>query len=336
MEITFWSTRDVEPSRRFEYWNDLVAKAVCGVNVAEPSGHDFEATISTRRLYDTAFASFHSPAHEIGRTSRDISRDGSDAYLLSLQLGGIARLRQGGREMVLQPGELGVVDGGRPFSVTLSGDVRRMLAILPRRMVHRYAPAPRDLNALAIGETEPGVDLMREYVLRLANPAFAVKGAVAEVFSENLCALLGVVACKSAVDLADAHPKRDLRLETLLAYIRRNCGDPDLSPSGAAAHLRISVRTVHKLMERTERSFGEWLIGERLQRCVRMLQDPTQARRKISDVAWSCGFNDLSHFNNVFRSRLNTTPSDLRKDNASSDRLDPAAAMPRPRSGERS
>jgi AraC-like DNA-binding protein len=313
MEIASWSTAEVEPRRRFEYWNDLVAKAVCGVNAAQPSRHDFDATISIRRLHDAAFTSFHSPAHEIDRTSRDISRDRSDAYLLSLQLGGIARLRQGGRETVLKPGELGMVDAHRPFSVTLSGDVHRIVAILPRRMVHRYAPMWRDLSALRIGETEPSVDLLREYVVRLADPAYAVDGAVAEVLGENLCALLGVVVGHHVGGLADAHPQRDLQLEALLAYIRCNCSDPDLSPSAAAAHLRVSVRTVHKLMERTERSFGEWLLDERLHRCVRMLQDPTQVRHKISDIAWTCGFNDLSHFNNVFRSRLDTTPSDLRR-----------------------
>jgi AraC-like DNA-binding protein len=313
MEIGSWSTAEVEPRRRFEYWNDLVAKAVCGVNAAQPSRHDFDATISIRRLHDAAFTSFHSPAHEIDRTSRDISRDRSDAYLLSLQLGGIAQLREGGRETKLKPGELGLVDARRPFSVMLSGDVRRIVAILPRRMVHRYAPMWRDLSALRIGETEPSVDLLREYVVRLADPAYAVDGAVAEVLGENLCALLGVVVGHHVGGLADAHPQRDLHLEALLAYIRRNCSDPDLSPSAAAAHLRVSVRTVHKLMERTERSFGEWLLDERLHRCVRMLQDPTQVRRKISDIAWTCGFNDLSHFNNVFRSRLDTTPSDLRR-----------------------
>ena len=150
-------------------------------------------------------------------------------------------------------------------------------------------------------------------MVRLADPACTIDGAVAEVLGENLCALLGVVVGRHVDGLTDAHPQRDLRLEALLAYIRRNCSDPDLSPSAAAAHLRVSVRTVHKLMERTERSFGEWLLDERLHCCVRMLQDPTQVRRKISDIAWTCGFNDLSHFNNMFRSRLNTTPSDLRR-----------------------
>lgn len=77
----------------------------------------------------------------------------------------------------------------------------------------------------------------------------------------------------------------DLRLEALLAYMRRNCSDPDLSPSAATAHLRISVRTVHKLMKQTERSFGEWLLDERLHRCVHMLTPPYAEGDDASFVA---------------------------------------------------
>ena len=37
MEIVSWSTADVEPRRRFEYWNDLVSKAVRGgMHVVQP------------------------------------------------------------------------------------------------------------------------------------------------------------------------------------------------------------------------------------------------------------------------------------------------------------
>ena len=220
-----------------------------------------------------------------------------------------------------------MVDPRQPFSVTLSGDVRRMVASLPRRMVHRYAPRWRDPNTLNIRETEPSVDLIREYVLRLADPAFRVDDTVAEVLGENLCALVGVVVGRGVDSLTEAHPQLDLRLEALLAYMRRNCSDPDLGPAVAAAHLRISVRTVHKLMEPTGRTFGEWLLDERLLRCVRMLEDTTHARRKISDIAWTCGFNDLSHFNKMFRSRLGATPSDLRRGTTQA-RLHPVGPEP--------
>jgi hypothetical protein len=36
MEIASCPTAVVEPRRRFEYWNDLVSKAVCGMHVIQP------------------------------------------------------------------------------------------------------------------------------------------------------------------------------------------------------------------------------------------------------------------------------------------------------------
>jgi hypothetical protein len=125
--------------------------------------------------------------------------------------------------------------------VKLSGDVWRAAAILPRRMVHRYAPVWRDLLALRIGNSEPAVDLVREYLLRLADPAFAVHSVVAEVLGENLSTLLGVVVGHSVDGLAGDRLQRDLRLEALFAYMRRNCSDPDLSPSRLDLRLQRPV-----------------------------------------------------------------------------------------------
>ena len=36
------------------------------------------------------------------------------------------------------------------------------------------------------------------------------------------------------------------------------------------------------------------------------------SERRISDIAFDCGFNDLSYFNRAFRKRFGATPSELR------------------------
>jgi AraC-like DNA-binding protein len=38
-----------------------------------------------------------------------------------------------------------------------------------------------------------------------------------------------------------------------------------------------------------------------------------QAGLKIIDLAYRCGFNDISTFNRAFRARYNVTPSDVRE-----------------------
>jgi AraC family transcriptional activator of tynA and feaB len=206
-----------------------------------------------------------------------------------------------------------LVDGAKPFVVSLSGAVRRMVAVLPRDLIGRYAPfLIRSRNAVPIVETEPCADLLREYIVRLSNPTFEVTEAVAEVLSENLCALLGVVAANQANLAAPPPSERRLRLQALLAFMRRHTTDPELTPQQAATHLRISVRSVHKLMQETGRSFCAWLLDERINQCIRAIRDPTLRHKRISEIAWSCGFSDVSYFNGVFKSRVGVTPSEMR------------------------
>jgi AraC-like DNA-binding protein len=35
-------------------------------------------------------------------------------------------------------------------------------------------------------------------------------------------------------------------------------------------------------------------------------------RRKVSEIAYACGFNEISYFNQAFRRRFGATPSDVR------------------------
>jgi len=323
MQITTWSTNDVEPRHRASYWRDVISRAVLGgsVDLLEPG---FAGCISARRLQRLAFASFDSSPHDILREKRDIARDTSGSFLLSLQLAGTARLRQGGREAELRTGQMGILDSTKPFVVSFTGTVRRMVAVLPRDLVRRYAPALGEASApLLIDNSAPCADLVREYVTRLSNPGFDVSESAAEVLSENLCSLLGIVSSGSAAGGLPA--ERDLRLESLLAYMRRHASDPELTPAAAAAHLKISVRSIHKLMRETGRTFCAWLLDERIDQCIRRLRSPQHARQRISEIAWDCGFSDVSYFNGVFKQRVGMTPSSLRQSASAEAQITPLA-----------
>ena len=50
----------------------------------------------------------------------------------------------------------------------------------------------------------------------------------------------------------------------------------------------------------------------RLQKARGMLSDPHHDRLKISDIAYACGFNEVSYFNRCFRRRFGATPGQFR------------------------
>jgi AraC family transcriptional regulator, positive regulator of tynA and feaB len=309
MPVQSWTTDDVPLRQRFDYWSDAICRAVLNVSVVPPLTSAFHGHIATRRTPSVAYVSFASSAHSIVRDGAAAARAGEESYLISLQLGGRAHIRQGNDEVVLQGGGLTLVEGWRPFSVALEGDVRRVLALVPRRVLQSRCPQLRGGKLRVVPAGAPFADLLRDYMLRLSDPQNPVSDSVAEALGENLCNLLGVVG---AGDAPAALSNAEVRREALLAFVRRNLADPELSPAAAAAHLGISLRSVHHLLAQSEQSFGALVLEQRLQACARALRDPAQAARRIAEIAYAWGFNDLSHFNRVFKQYHRLTPGEMR------------------------
>ncbi len=87
-------------------------------------------------------------------------------------------------------------------------------------------------------------------------------------------------------------------------FLRRHVSNADLKPQALADHMRISVRTVHKRFEEANTTFRQWLLDERLNACRRALADPRCNDMTVAQIAYSLGFNDLSHFSKTFRARF--------------------------------
>lgn len=67
------------------------------------------------------------------------------------------------------------------------------------------------------------------------------------------------------------------------------------------------------IKKRTGRTFIESLNEIRLGQASRLLIDTTQT---IAEIAYKCGFNNLSYFNRIFKKKNNCTPKDFRENYA--------------------
>ena len=55
------------------------------------------------------------------------------------------------------------------------------------------------------------------------------------------------------------------------------------------------------------------VFAERVNRAAKLLGAPEAAHRTVTDIAFSCGFNDSSHFGRVFAAELLMTPTEWRR-----------------------
>ena len=99
-----------------------------------------------------------------------------------------------------------------------------------------------------------------------------------------------------------------MRLKSVLMILERRFTEPDFSAQKLAAAAGLSERYVNELLHEAGASFT-LRLNERLRKAAGLL---AHAERRISDIAFDCGFNDLSYFNRCFRRRFGLTPSTAR------------------------
>jgi AraC-like DNA-binding protein len=308
--VDTWSTDAVPARERFSYWRDVVCQAVLNVSTESPP-QGFSARMTRRSFGQLRFASFDCTGHEIVRTSRELSRSPEDCYVITLHRRGKSHFTQDGDTVSLEPNEIAVVDGQRPFRIAFEETVSRAVAVIPRAMIDNRAPwvAQRPPRKLTGGS--PFIDLARHHLRELTDDRSSLNEGAASLLADNLCNLL---ALASARGVAQERMQPQLQIEALLAFCRQNLHDARLSPQFVADHFGISIRTFHSRFEAIGQTFGRWLLDHRLDACRTALRDRNQRGSNVSEIAYRWGFNDLSHFNKAFRARFKQTPRECRNE----------------------
>lgn len=306
--MTSWTTETVQAQESFSYWREVVCQTVLNVATEHPS-NGFSAKIAGRSFGPLRFASFESTSHGIVRTKRHVATAPEASYLVSLQIWGRSNIAQDEESFCLGPGEIAIVDGQQPFRVGFPGSVNRILAVIPREMLSQRAPWMKDtLACRKIASSSPYGDLARRHLLHLSKGECPSQSE-AVLMTENLCNLL---ALASAREVRTSSLGPELMMQSIFAFCRQHLHNPELSPAIVASHFGISVRTLQLRFQQSGTSFGRWLLECRLEACGKALKDPRRQGHSISTIAYSWGFNDLSHFNKAFRIRFGSSPRQWR------------------------
>jgi len=161
-------------------------------------------------------------------------------------------------------------------------------------------------------ELAPGgaLSLAMDYSnLVLDHPSAADKAGLAIAGHLLDLAALGLGAQGDHELAAQRGGLRAVRLKAVLLILERRFSEPDFSAQKLAAAAGLSERYVNELLYEAGASFTTRLNESRLRKAAELL---TLTPRRISDIAFECGFNDLSYFNRSFRRCFGLTPTAAR------------------------
>jgi AraC-like DNA-binding protein len=238
--------------------------------------------------------------------------DGNDRLMLNF--GGPAIATQFGREILLEQGDAIALSGSELGSLTTSRTGRIMTFEFPLGALLPLLKDPRHCCARRILKHSLPLRLLRGYMRAAhASDGSGVSGypqlAIAHIYD---LAAMAVGAGRETEEIANGRGVRVARLRAIKADILAHLAN-DLSLGEIATRHGVSTRYVGMLFESEGTTVTEFVREERLTRARTILFSPRFAGRRIAEIAYEVGFNDLSYFNRSFRRRFGRSPSEVRE-----------------------
>jgi AraC-like DNA-binding protein len=295
---------------RAEEWREELGGAFGQLSPVPLDGCSLDGRMAGGQLGTVAAYRVSGTPQIVRRTPTAVRAVPIDLFKICVQQAGRATVRQGGREVVIAPGQMAIYDTGRPYELRLEQQWTCAVMAFPRTALG----LPEPIVTASMGHAYPLDDgpgtVLASFVAAAVDRGRPVHHASADRLGEAGLHLVAATLSESALmaheDTADA-----LRLQ-ILGYIRAHLADPDLSHNQVAAAHHLAPRTLHRLFEHEQRTVTDHIRSLRLEAVYRDLADPLLANRSIATLAARWCFTDQAHFTRAFRARFGMTPSESR------------------------
>jgi AraC-like DNA-binding protein len=314
MAVRF-STAGVERRSQLDYWREAVCATFFALDVEreEHSSTGFRGQITAQSLDQVRIATVSSEPHAVIRSAERIRQSYGDDFVVNVTVRGRVVMTQQECETVVDPGDFAVYDSARPCRIACPDPFRLIVLTIPRDMFTSHCLLPRGMTT-AVMRGDHGVGaLFAPFVRSLTTQADTLPADVGQRVGANVVELLATALAEVTADSAPGVMPRAVHVLRAHRYIVDHLADPDLSPSGIARALRVSVRYLHLLFQAEGTSPARWILERRLERAGRLLTDPRQASRTVTDIAFSVGFKDASHFTRAFKNGQGLGPREYRR-----------------------
>jgi AraC-like DNA-binding protein len=271
----------------------------------------FRATMNSIHIGTTLLGRCDGTFTTVRREYRQVLATNDDRYCLARNTGvREAIVIHRAREFTLRPGALAVLKLDEPFFSADGSNQKRFTNVhLPMAALRAMVPGLDDIVGCELA-SGGALSLAMDYSEMLLRHPAAVDEAGLAIAAHLLdLAAIGLGARADVALQARRGGLRAVSLKAVLMILEKRFAEPDFSARKLAAAAGLSERYVNELLYEAGASFTTRLNELRLRKAAALL---ARGERRISDIAFDCGFNDLSYFNRCFRRRFGLTPTAAR------------------------
>jgi AraC family transcriptional activator of tynA and feaB len=237
-----------------------------------------------------------------------------DEVMICRQAAGRLVLEQEGRDALLDPGDMALLDPSLPYTGEFSADSRLLVVKVPRQQLEAYLGPIRAVTARTLRPVEAEIGLTSSFLAMLPSFVDSLSPLAQEPVRNQTMDLIALSLGKAAGEKAPgASSVRALVRMKVRAAIEARLHEPQIDLRSVAAAAGVSLRYANVALAEESTSISRVIQERRLARCRKALEDPAQSHRTVSDIAYNWGFSDMTHFGRRFRAAFGQLPSEYRR-----------------------
>lgn len=274
---------------------------------------DFRASLGTTFMGPALCiaADLQGTTYTFSRDPAHIARTGLDLIFVQLTLEGSDLRTVNGETMLVSAGDISIFDLSRPMH-SETQHCRNLTLVLPRHLLFSREAQNDVLHGLILKGTTSTARLIGSHLRALFDDLQGITQAEAPAIVTATANLVtNLVSPKiTARSQPPAPTVRGAVLMEIRRYVEQHITMPDLSPDHLCKMFGLSRASLYRLFEPIG-GVTDYIRTRRLRAAFDMLANDRQ--RTVGEIAYSCGFPDISAFSRTFRHQFGMSPSEVRE-----------------------
>ncbi|WP_174509035.1 transcriptional regulator FeaR [Klebsiella oxytoca] len=280
---------------------------VCGHFAARPLEGNFHGEIDASYAGNLKVSTVTACGVNLFRTRNEIKRSNDDWFYTVFQLTGQAAIEQDDRQVMLEAGDITLIDASRPCSIFWQQTSRQASLLLPRQLIEHQLRGSEISIASRLQKSLPMVQLSQRLLQESMNSP-ELSDSESEAALEAIVCLL-----RPMLHQQEAQPsRREKQFQRIIELIDASIQAEHLRPEWLANETGMSLRSLYRLFADKGLVVAQYIKNRRLDLCARALRS-AHDDEKLAGIGYSWGFSDHSHFSTAFKQRFGVSPGEYRK-----------------------
>ena len=312
-----YSTKGLSPKIRREYWNDAICETFTDLVTDMVDDSHFHASLTSVSLGDITYARVQTTSSRVSHTKHHVSQTKENVLLLHLQLENESIHSQRDKEVFLQKGDFTLVESASPYRLEFNDPISMGVMKIPYEALRKRMPNPEALLGHKFSGSKNISGLLSQMLQSFWNQSQIHSNDTInrQLANSMLDLLVTSFQGQSNVALPTNSVRRARYIQTR-KFIDYNLSDPELSPTRVAAIFKITPRYLHQVFAEFGNGMetvGQYILCRRLEECAHQFQSQNADHLRITDIAFTMGFNSMTHFSRVFKEKYSKSPRIFRK-----------------------